>query len=158
MPSFVSKGGEWFPAKEKAMVDMANAKSGRVVDAEPYVYEGLDREAVLFIAKEHGIISDDIKKPWAEILQEVKDRGLSTGMKVADDPQIMQLARDRGMTLDQYLEQNKPTPKQVKDQAEAQAKPVTHSSQAPKSGVQTGTKGGFYDPDHSDPVKEFNKK
>lgn len=145
MPSFISKGGEWFPAKERAMVDPANSKSNPQPGVEAYIHEGPDREAVAWIAQEHGV------KP-----EEVIAKNLATGMKVADDPQIMQLARDRGMTLEAYLEANKPLPQQVKEQEVAHAKVVTHSAPAPKASVQS-TKGGFYD-ENSDPVQEFNKK
>ena len=133
MPSFISVGGEWFAAKEKTVV---TPKDG----AEPYIYEGPDREAAELIKQETGGQSDHI------------------GMKVQDDPQLMQLARDRGLTLEQYLEQHKPTPKQEEIRKEEQAKVVTHVAPPPKPGVDTGTKGGFYDSTQSDPVKEFIKK
>ena len=128
MPSFISNGGEWYAANEKAV----NRETGDV-------YEGKDREASAFIAQETGGASDHI------------------GIKAAEDPQMMEVARQHGLTIEQWMERNKPTPQQVKIQKDAQAEVVTHKDAPKKQAVSTGTKGGFI-PDGSDHIKEFNKK
>lgn len=57
MPRYISKGGEWHPAKEK--VGLTNiTKTTKEVDGkeiapgEPYVYEGPDRAALFELHKE----------------------------------------------------------------------------------------------------------
>lgn len=128
MPSFISKGGEWYAAEEKAV----NRDTGDV-------YQGKDREASAYIAQETGGQSDHI------------------GMKAAEDPQMLEVARQHGLTIEQWMERNKPTPQQEKVQKEAQAEVVTHKDAPKKAAVRTGTKGGFI-PEGSDHVSEFLKK
>jgi hypothetical protein len=137
MPSFISKNGEWFPADEKTVITVAG---------EPQVYAGKDRAAVEVIAKENGITPEEAIEQEAKI-----------GMPAADDPQIQELARQRGMTVEQWMEKNKPTERQIKAQAEAQGKVVTHKQVKTKKSV-VETKGGFGGDKDFDPVKEFDKK
>ena len=138
MPSFISKDGVWTPASEKAV----NVRTAEV-------YEGPDREALKFIATENGISVEDAKKSNAHI-----------GMLASEDPEMFEVAKKHGFTsVDDYLKAKKPTPQQVAIQKEAQSKVVTHQPPAPKPGVDTGTKGGFYDPEkQQSPVSQFDKK
>ena len=126
MPSFISIGGEWVAAKEKA-VDIRTGE----------IYEGPDREATEFIKKETGNTGDRI------------------GIKASEDPQMLEVARQHGLTIEQWMEKNKPTPKQVEAQKDAQSKVVTHQPE-PKKPAAVSSKGGFTD--DGDYVKDFNKK
>ena len=117
MPTFVSKDGQWFAAKEKAV----HRETGEV-------YEGPDREATKFIKQETGG-----NQEWI-------------GTPVAEDTQIAELARHHNMTVDEYLTKNKPTPKQVALKVEADAKVADHKSEPPKPGVDK-TDGGFFEKD-----------
>lgn len=125
MPTFISKDGQWFPAKEKAV----HRETGEL-------YEGPDREATKFIAQETGGNQDWIGTP------------------VIEDTQIAELARHHNLTVPEYLEKNKPTPKQQALKIEADAKVADHKPVAPKPGVST-TDGGFFE---KDVVKEFAQK
>ena len=93
------------------------------------IYEGPDRAA-------------------KEVLEE---QGLEfLGLEVKNDPQIMELARQRNQTVEQYLEQNKPLEKEVKAQEEAHAKVVDHRDAPKKRGVKprgggVTISGGFGD-------------
>jgi hypothetical protein len=127
MPSFVSNGGVWVPAKEKTV----NIHTGEI-------YDGPDREAKEFIAKETA------------------GAGESIGMKASEDPQVLEVARQHGLTVEQWMERHKPTVQQVEAQKVAASKVVTHQPEPKKAPVQN-TKGGFFD-EQSDAVKEFNKK
>jgi hypothetical protein len=93
------------------------------------IYEGPDRAA-------------------KEILQE--DNVPSLGMPVENDPQILELARQRGHTVKEYLEQNRPTEAEVQAQKEAQSKTVEHKDPPKKRGVKprgggVTISGGFGD-------------
>lgn len=135
-PSFISIDGVWTAAKEKA-VDIHTAE----------VYEGLDREAIKFIAQEKGIS-----------IQEALDTNASIGMPASEDPEMFEVAKKHGFsTVEEYLKAKKPTAAVEAVIKKARSKVVTHQPEPKKPGVDAGTKGGFYDSD-SDPVKEFNKK
>jgi hypothetical protein len=103
------------------------------------VYKGPDREASAFIKQETGGLSDNI------------------GMKATEDPQIMEVARQHGLTVEQWMERNKPSDAQVKAKVEADAKVVTHRDQDPKPEVETSTLGGFNDADVS-PIDAYEAK
>jgi hypothetical protein len=124
MPTFVSKQGEWFAAKEVAVLPIDH-KAGR---ERPEIYEGDDREASKMIAENNG-------KPL--------------GMKSEHDPQLINLARQQGMTIHEYLDMYQEDIKQdKKNQAAALEKPTTHEAPKRKRGVVTqGGKfeGGFGD-------------
>lgn len=145
MPSFISKGGEWHPAQEKTVVNPAESKSNPQPGAEPFIHNGPDREAVEFIAKENGISPEEAVESKATI-----------GTLAVDDPQILEVARQHGLTVEQWMEKHKPTPKQVALKEEADKKVVTHNQKKTKKDAQGG-KGGFFN-ESSDPVKEFNSK
>jgi len=134
MPSYISVGGVWKPAHEKA-VDINTGD----------VHDGLDREATEFIAQENGITP-----------KEVIEQGATIGMKSSEDPQMLEVARQHGLTIEQWMERNKPTPKQEADTKKAQAEVVTHKNTVGRPRKEL-TKGGFSDGD-SDFVKEYNKK
>lgn len=117
-PSWISRGGIWGPAKERAY-------DGK----KDEIYEGPDRAA-------------------SEVLQEQNLEHL--GMEVHNDPQVIELARQRGLTVEQYLEINKPLENQVKAQQEAQEKVVDHKELPKKMGVKprgggVHISGGFGD-------------
>ena len=131
MPNFISNGGEWTAAKEKVLVQ---PKEG-----EAFLYEGPDRAAEEIIKKESGGLSDKI------------------GMPASQDPQMLEVARQHGLTMDQWMERNKPNPAQEENIKKARSKTVTHSPEPKKPSVDTGTKGGFVDRD-GDYVKDFDKK
>ena len=145
MPSFISKGGMWYPAQEKTVVNPAESKSNPQPGIDPFIHNGPDREAVAFIAKENGITPE-----------EAIESNATVGMLAADDPQILEVARQHGMTVEQWMEKHKPTPKQVQLKEEADKKVVTHNQKKTKQDAQGG-KGGFF-AEGSDAVKEFNKK
>jgi len=72
------------------------------------------------------------------------------GIEVKDDPQVFELARQRGLTVEQYLEMHKPMGKQQKEKELAQGKIVDHKDQPKKQGVRTRgggvtISGGFGD-------------
>lgn len=102
----------------------------RVYDAKKdEIYEGPDRAAV-------------------EILQEKEVPHL--GMEVQNDPQIIELARQRNQTVEQYLEMNKPLEAQKKAQEAAQSKVIDHKDAPKKRGVKprgggVHISGGFGD-------------
>ena len=125
MASFNSIVGLWFPAKEKAV----HRETGDI-------YEGEDREAVRFIAQEKGLTVEEVIEQKAYI-----------GTPVSEDPQIIELARNRNMSVEDYLDKNKPTPQQVKIQKDAQTKTVTHQAPPKHEEVDHGTDGGFYHPE-----------
>lgn len=137
MPSFVSIDGVWVAAKEKA-VDIRTGE----------IYEGPDREAVAFIAQEKGIS-----------IKEAIETNASIGMPASEDPEMFEVAKKHGFnTVEDYLKSKKPTPQVEAEIKKARTKVVTHQPDKPKPGVDSGTKGGFYDGAESDPIKEFNKK
>lgn len=78
------------------------------------IYEGPDRAAT-------------------EVLAEKEVEFL--GMEAKNDPQIMELARQRNQTVEQYMEQNKPLPSQKKAQEEAQNEVIEHKDKPKKRGV-----------------------
>lgn len=125
MPSYISVDGKWFAAKEKAV----DRNTGDL-------YEGPDREASKFIKEETAAQQDWIGTP------------------VAEDSQIAELARHHNLTVQEYLEKNKPTPKQAALKVEADAKVVDHKAAPTKPGV-SSSDGGFYE---KDVVKEFVQK
>ena len=84
-------------------------------------------------------------------LDVLKEQNLeSLGMEASNDPQIMELARQRNQTVKQYMKQNAPLPQQIKEQEEAQAKVIDHKEAPKKRGVQprgggVTIRGGFGD-------------
>lgn len=74
MPRYVSKGGKWYPAKEKAAITKTNEKG----EKEPAIYEGPDRAALFELWKDgveyHG---EDFKKN-PEFLQAIRNQGFTT--------------------------------------------------------------------------------
>lgn len=125
MPSFVSKGGVWEPAKERAF----DPKSGEI-------YDGPDREAKRYIEENGGAV----------------------GMDILDDPQLIEIAESRRMTVQQYVEKFSPKPDQIKAKKEADEKIVTHALPTPKPGVSDGQIGGFYDPSSETPEEVMASK
>lgn len=127
MPSFVSKNGIWEPAKERVAT---------VVDGQPQIYEGPDREAVKYIEEEGGVVGQD----------------------ASQDPQVLQASRNMGFnSVQEYLAHFQPTPKQVEEIKIAQEKPITHAAEKSKPGVTGGTKGGFNKDDET-PLGAMEKK
>lgn len=105
------------------------AKERVYIPKKDEIYEGPDRAAL-----------DVLKEENVEYL----------GMEVKNDPQIMELARQRNQTVEQYLEMNKPLPKQVVEIEQAQSKVVNHEPGPKKRGVSprgggVTIKGGFGD-------------
>jgi hypothetical protein len=136
MPSFVSVDGKHYAAKEKA-VDIRTGE----------IYEGPDREAVKFIAQELGVS-----------IQDVINGNLYIGMDAADDPEMTEVAKKHGFNnVAEYMKAKRPSAKELEQIKVNQSKVVTHQPERLKAGVDTGTKGGFFD-EKSDAVKEFNKK
>lgn len=88
MPTFISKGGKWFPAKET--VGLVN-KSTKIIKyngqdiqpGEPFVYKGADREA----------------------LKMLHEQGVETlGSDFKNDPEFRQAVRNQGFeNVEQYL-------------------------------------------------------
>jgi hypothetical protein len=82
-PSYVSKGGVWYPAKEKvSLVNMSNKPieypvgSGKMIQpGEPFIYEGPDRQAMfeLFKAKQETFGMDFKHDP--ELLNRIRSLG-----------------------------------------------------------------------------------
>lgn len=136
MPSFTSIDGKCYAAKEKA-VDIRTGE----------IYEGPDREAIAFIAKENGISIEEAIKTNAFI-----------GMAASEDPEMVEVAKKHNFnTVEEYLKARKPSATDQKKIDLARNKVVTHQPDKPKQGILEETKGGFFD-EKSDPVKEFNKK
>ena len=116
MPSFVSKNGIWYPAKERAV----NQETGDL-------YEGPDREAVKIIKEETG-----------------SEKG-TLGIDVTKDPDNIMRARQLGMTVEEFLKLNvPPTEEQKKAEVAKENLVVTHTSPKPKQGVRSG-RGNFGD-------------
>ena len=128
MPSYISKNGEWFAAQEKAV----NVDTGEV-------YLGPDREASEFIKTETGGNSDHI------------------GIKANEDPQMIEVARQHGLSIDEWMARHKPTEAQEKIRIEAQSKVVDQMKPSVKKPGVGNTKGGFVDKD-DDFVKDYLKK
>ena len=136
MPSFVSIDGVWTAAKEKV------SDSARGVE-----HDGLDREAIKFIAQENGISVEEAIRTNASI-----------GMLASEDPEMLEVAKKHGFnTVEDYMKAKKPSPAQEVEIKKARSKVVTHQPETKKAGVDVGTKGGFFD-EKSDPITEFNKK
>lgn len=137
MPSFISVDGVWTAAKEKV------SDSARGIE-----HDGPDREAIKFIAQEKGI----------SVAEAIKENA-SIGMPASEDPEMFEVAKKHGFnSVEDYLKAKKPTVAQEAEIKKARSKVVTHKDEPRKPGVDTGTKGGFYDGEKSDPIKEFNKK
>jgi hypothetical protein len=89
--------------------------------------------------------------PDRAAMEVLEEKGLETlGMPVENDPQIMELARQRNQTVKQYMKQNAPLPSQLKAQEEAQTKVIDHKEAPKKRGVQprgggVTIRGGFGD-------------
>lgn len=95
-------------------------KHERVYDSKKdEIYEGPDR-AALDVLKEENL--DNL------------------GMPVADDPQVLEIAQRLGLTIEQYLERYKATPKQKALQEEAAKEVQDHKDPPKKRGV--NPKGG----------------
>ena len=111
MPSFISKGGIWTAANERA-VDINTG----------VLYEGPDREAKKIIKAETG--SEDG----------------TLGIDAREDSENIMRARQMGMSIDEYLKLNAPlTPSQKKVEEEKKTAVVTHASPKRKPGVKTGS-------------------
>lgn len=126
MPSFISKNGNWEAAKEKA-VDINTGE----------VYVGPDREASKIIEEETGGL------------------GKTIGMNANEDPQMLEVARQHGLTIEQWMERNKPS-KEVEAKIEQDRQIVNEHKPGRPRKRQEVTKGGFYDGES--PVEAFNKK
>lgn len=142
MPTFNSApDGKWYPAEEEVVVTPKDGSS-------PFIYKGKDREASIMIAKEHGVSAE-----------EAIEKNLSIGVSVYENPDILALAQYRNMSVEEYIKRNQPTKEQEALRQKEQAKIITHSNPTPKPAVEPiGSKGGFYDPQKTDALKEFNKK
>lgn len=130
MPSFKSVNGVWEPATEETVVK--KVQTDGTIKHE--LYHGPDREAEKYI----------------------KENGGQVGILNSEDPQIIEIAEGRRMTVEQYLVKNAPRPEQVKAKMEADAKVITHSDQAPKEGVQPSL-GGFNE-DGIAPIEEVEAR
>lgn len=136
MPSFISIEGKCYAAKEKA-VDIRTGE----------IYNGPDREAIKFIAQENGISIEEAIKTNAFI-----------GMDASEDPEMFEVAKKHGFnSVEDYLKAKQPSAKVQEEIKKNRSKVVTHQPEPKKPGVDTGTKGGFYD-EKSNPVKEFDSK
>lgn len=111
MPSWISIGGIWKPAKERTVLP-EDPQKGR---PDPQIFEGEDRAA------------------RSELDQQKVDH---LGMPSEQDPQVIMQARQLGMTVPEFMTMNKP-PQVVIDQGEkAKDKFVqTHKNQPAKEGV-----------------------
>ena len=89
MPSFISKDGEFYPAKEKVGLTNKSNKpinyNGKVIQPnEPFIYEGPDRAAL-------------------QLLHEMGETKLGSNFKYS--PDFRQAVRNQGFeTVEQYLE------------------------------------------------------
>ena len=124
MPSFISKGGVWEPATEETVVNKVQPDGS----TRPEVYKGPDREAAKYIKENGGVV----------------------GMSVIDDPQIIEIAENRRMTVEQYVAKFGPKPDQIKAKEAADKVVVDHSTPKGKKGVQP-SEGGFGE--HTDLLK-----
>lgn len=111
MPSFVSKMGIWKPAQERAYIP-PDPEKGRT---EGYIYEGEDRAAKAMLA----------------------EQGVSQlGMNVREDPEVIQRARNLGMTVDEFLHLNEPVSAEAKAHEDAKSTRVNkHEDPVRKPGV-----------------------
>lgn len=136
MPTFDSRGnkekgippGRWVPAHERAF----DPQTGEM-------YDGPDRAAVEFLQQNGGDLGQDALK----------------------DPQLMQASRNAGFnSVQEYLDYYAPKPEELKAIEESMKKPVvtTHANPKPKRGVDTPTRGGFYDADKETPDSAMSKK
>jgi len=87
VPTWISKDGEWSPAKEKVALVNRSDKSRtingkRVQPGDPYIYEGPDRAALyeLFKTKQEKL-----------------------GLNFKTDPEFINRVRQLGFTMDDYL-------------------------------------------------------
>lgn len=120
MPNFVSRMGKWHAAKEIAVLPM-DPEKGRM---KPEIYEGPDRQAMVAITKNGN-------KPL--------------GMDARQDMQMINLARQHGMTVDEYLAMHKEEIEEAsRIQDELSAEPIKHEP-APKHEAVKSPKTGKYE-------------
>jgi len=114
MPTYNSKDGVWKPAIERvALVD----KNG-----DPHIYEGPDRAAT-------------------EYLKEVGEDHL--GMPFYEDPEIIDRAHDRHMTVDQFCKTSVHTPEKREKEFQEKAKvKANHKLPERKAAIKQTQTGG----------------
>ena len=91
MPTYVSRDGVWYPAKE--VVGLTNiTNETKIVDGkevspgEPYIYKGPDRASEHELALAHGVDEDG------------KPKVTTFGMDFRQDPDLINRARQMGFT------------------------------------------------------------
>jgi hypothetical protein len=126
MPSFVSKGGIWEPAIEETVVKKVQPDGS----IKHELYHGPDREAEKYIADNGGVV----------------------GILNVDDPQIIEIAENKRMKVQEYIERFGPKPEQIKAKEIADKEVVTHATVKGKKGVQPSD-GGFGS--HTDLLKRL---
>ena len=114
MPSYDSKRGMWFPAKENTYVDYSQSKFRANKGRKSFHHEGPDRAAV-----------DHLKEVGEEYL----------GMDVANDPQLLEVAQKYNITVEEYLKRFTPTAKQEAVKKVASEKINDHAIPTGKPGV-----------------------
>ena len=130
MPNWISGSkdkntppGVWTPAKEKTVV--TKTSSDGTVNTE--IYEGDDRAAV-------------------EVLKESKLKQLGTDAKL--DPQVVMVARQNNMTVDEWIELHSPPKEELDKEQEVRDKTVvTHAKKPGKRGVRPQGGGAPSGPD-----------
>jgi len=136
MPRFISKDGEWTPAKEKVALVNRSDKTRtvgkvKVKPGEPYIYEGPDR-AALFKLYEEGV-----------------DK-LGTHFK--SDPDFINRVRQLGFTMEDYLKFVGYDEQKVEEDFKKNASVVT-KHELPKKVKEVHTLGGGVDTSGLNPAR-----
>lgn len=92
--------------------------------------------------------------PDREAKKYIEENGGMVGMKSSEDPQIIEIAENRRMTVEQWMEKNAPKIEQVEAKKIADEQVVTHTPGPKKRGVKP-SKGGFYDPSTETPEEKM---
>ena len=89
MPTWISKGGEWYPAKEHAVLPHLSGTPNEI-------YDGPDRAAELELATVHGVLEDGPDKG--------KPKVTTFGMDFRKDPDFINRVRQMGYKdIKEYL-------------------------------------------------------
>ena len=133
MPNYVSKGGVWYPAKEKVGLTNLSGKTKevdgkKVKHGDPYVYEGPDRAALFE-------------------LYQIDQSGKTTtlGQDFKTDPEFINRVRQLGFKdVDEYLKSVGYDPEQVEVEFKKKAR-VVNKHELPERVKEIETLGGGKD-------------
>ncbi len=111
MPNWVSKDGEWFPAKEKVAL---KKESG-----EPFIYEGPDRAAIKELWEQAG-------RPKVSNEKDLTDKKAFLGQDFRSNTDMINTARQLGYkTVDAYVKAHGYSADEAKKNFEEKASEVS---------------------------------